>query len=120
MNAERVQRWGVMTENEKFDKLNALSDNLFGGVQRNVLGIYSPPFEIMRPNIHESKKEFLEELKTVRAVRDHLNGILGLLVVLSDDGGENTSQEKDDDPTKGGDRKKYAPAHKKPKIGKCV
>ena len=32
-----------MTENEKADQLNTLADNLFGAVQRNVLGMYSPP-----------------------------------------------------------------------------
>lgn len=83
-----------MTEDEKADKLNLLVDNLFGPIQRNALGMNLPPFDIRRPNIHESKREFLEEKKMVSAVRNHLSGILDLLVSQSDQGNENPLRAK--------------------------
>lgn len=69
-----------MTEDEKADQLNTLVDRLFGPVQRTILGMYSPPFDTTRPNIHDSKKEFLRELNTVVAARDHLQGVFDLLI----------------------------------------
>ena len=82
-----------MTENEKIDQLNKLADNLFGPVPRTILGMYSPAFDITRPNIHDNKKEFLRELNTVVAVRDHLKGLSDLLVVLPGDEGFDALQQ---------------------------
>jgi hypothetical protein len=44
-----------------------------------LLGRPLPPFDIKRPNLHESKTEFLAELKAVKAAREHAIGLARLL-----------------------------------------
>jgi hypothetical protein len=44
-----------------------------------LLGRSLPPFDIKRPNLHESKTEFLAELKAVKAAREHAIGLARLL-----------------------------------------
>ena len=56
--------------------------------------MYSPPFDITRPNIHDSKKEFLRELNTVVATKDHLQGVFDLLIGPPSDGTQEPVQEE--------------------------
>lgn len=79
-----------MNESEKIDLLNKLVDSLFGPIEMNFLAKYSAPFDITRPNIHDSKKEFARELGTVLAIRDHLKDMLDLLIA--------TTTEAENDP----------------------
>ena len=74
-----------MNQSETIDQLQNLVENLFGPLEMNLLARYSAPFDIARPNIHDSKKEFTRELNTILAVRDHLQGILNLTVTTSDE-----------------------------------
>ena len=71
-----------MDENNKNDQLNDLADRLFGKLLRNrtILEMNSPPFSTAKPNIHESKSEFLIEYKLVCAIVEHSAGILELLL----------------------------------------
>lgn len=71
----------LMTENRKtIEQLRKLVESLFGPEENNLLARYSAPFDISRPNIHDSKKEFTRELATVTAVKDHLAETLDLLL----------------------------------------
>ncbi len=74
----------LMTENEKIDRLNHLADKLFYPTDPTYVGRDLPPFDIKRVNVHDSKKEFLEELRMVRAMLDHLHGIHALLETSPD------------------------------------
>lgn len=69
-----------MNEIEKIEQLKTLIESLFGPEEFSFLSKYSAPFDISRPNIHDSKKEFTRELTTVAAVKDHLRGTLDLLL----------------------------------------
>ncbi len=69
-----------MQNDSVVDQLNELDELLFGKRFRTILEQGGPPFDISRPNIHDSKKEFLRELNTVQAIDEHCHGILGLLV----------------------------------------
>jgi hypothetical protein len=71
---------GLMNESEKVERLRKLVESLFGPERTNRLARYTAPFDISRPNIHDSKKEFARELATVTAVKDHLRKTLDLLV----------------------------------------
>jgi hypothetical protein len=65
-----------MDRDEKVEKLNQLVARLFGEEPSTMLGRGMPPFEIARPNIHDSKKEFLMELDSVKSVLTHLDAII--------------------------------------------
>jgi hypothetical protein len=73
----------LLHEIEKIERLRKFVENLFGPDGTNRLARYTPPFDISRPNIHDSKKEFLRELATVTEVKDHLRKTLGLLFQTS-------------------------------------
>jgi len=70
-----------MISDEQTDQLNAVVEKLLGRDARRatVVDAFSPPFDISRPNIHDSKKEFLLELAAVEAIIAHLGGILSQL-----------------------------------------
>ncbi len=70
----------LMNEREKIEKLNELTESLFVPEEFSFPNKYSAPFDISRPNIHDSKKEFIRELTTVTAVKEHLCGTLDLLL----------------------------------------
>lgn len=62
------------------DELNAIVNKLLGHEPKNRLATIfddvTPPFDISRPNIHDSKKEFKKELKAVQTVVDSVYNIL--------------------------------------------
>ena len=70
----------LVNESEKIEQLKKLTESLFGPEESIFSSKYSAPFDISRPNIHDSKKEFIRELITVTAVKDHLRGTLDLLL----------------------------------------
>ena len=74
-----------MNQSETIEQLHKLVENLFGPSDVNLLAKYSAPFDIARPNIHDSKKEFTRELTTVSAARNHLKETLDLLVATTDE-----------------------------------
>ncbi|WP_298256548.1 hypothetical protein [uncultured Litoreibacter sp.] len=69
-----------MEQPSKVDQVHALCEELFGDRPRNFLSGGSPFIDISRPNFHDSKSEFLLELKAVKAVIGHCEGILFQLV----------------------------------------
>lgn len=75
----------LMTEIEKIELLNKLADRLFCPTEPTYAGKELPPFDIKRANVHNNKKEFLEELHLVRAMSDHFHGIQTLLMISPDD-----------------------------------
>jgi len=77
-----------METESKAEQLNAIVDRLLDrdSSQRpaTILGMCSEPFDSSRPNIHDSKKEFIREMTTVETVTNHLRGLLDQLVGKSD------------------------------------
>ncbi|MFN7222738.1 MAG: hypothetical protein ACK4MS_01805 [Paracoccaceae bacterium] len=65
-----------MTEEEKIQRLNELADRLFSWMEPSYAGRDKPPFDIKPVNLHHSKKEFTDELRTVAAIVGHLHGVL--------------------------------------------
>lgn len=63
-----------MDEKTETDLIIELAEKHFGPRQTTLLGQAYPPFDISRPNIHDSKKEFLREKAAVQAMSDHLKG----------------------------------------------
>ncbi len=51
---------------------------------RGLLAQAVAPFDISRPNIHDSKKEFLAERDAVQAAIDHLDGVISAMIDLSE------------------------------------
>ena len=53
-----------MISEKQVEQLNAVVDKLLDREPRqlNILAQFSPPFDISRPNIHDTKKDFLLEL----------------------------------------------------------
>lgn len=68
----------VVYDPEVVERLRALDARLFPGRIKNFLAIHDLPFDIDRPNIHESKKDFLAELAAVEAAMMHCDGLLAL------------------------------------------
>lgn len=73
-----------MTSDQQNDQLNAIVDRLLerdsSKLQNNLLNQFSAPFDVSRPNIHDSKKEFLRELEAAQAVVKSSLTIIGKLV----------------------------------------
>ena len=69
----------LMIDEQVLQRLQQLNLELFGekGEGSNILSSYDPPFDISKPNIHDSKKEFTRELKAVERVLKHAIGIVG-------------------------------------------
>ena len=63
---------------------------MIGERTHTILGRTGPPFDIDKPNIHNSKAEFLAELDTVREARSHVGKAFDLLIF----------QKKDVEPTR--------------------
>jgi len=63
-----------MVEKEQSERLNEIVDRLLGREsQPHIIPDWpSPPFDISRPNIHDSKKEFLQELAVVESIVNNL------------------------------------------------
>lgn len=89
-----------MARQTVIDALNELDRSLFGDRMRNILDEAGPPFDISRPNIHESKSEFLHELDTVQAAFDHCTGLISSLF----------PKDKNDDPAQRRMRNRLAKA----------
>jgi hypothetical protein len=67
-----------MITKKQIEQLNAIVDKLLDRESRqvNLLVLLSPPFDISRPNIHDTKKEFLLELVTVEAIATNLRAAI--------------------------------------------
>lgn len=67
---------------EQVEQLNALVLSYLGMApkQATILSGPVPPFDIKKSNIHDTKKEFLQELKAIEALINHANGILNILL----------------------------------------
>lgn len=74
-----------MTGETITDQLNALDEALFGERKRNLFDQHSPPFDVSRPNIHDSKREFLLELNAVQSIVDHTIAILDQVLGIRKD-----------------------------------
>ena len=66
-----------MDENALHDRLWEIAGR-FGYTNdgRGLLGVNGPPFDISKPNIHDSKAEFQEEARAVDAALDHARALL--------------------------------------------
>lgn len=73
-----------MIDQQKIEKLNQLGDRLANSTEPTFAVRDQLPFDVSRPNLHETKKEFLEEMNTVAAALDHLQSALSLLSPLSE------------------------------------
>lgn len=70
----------LMESHSKIDQIHALCEALFGERPRNYLSEISSYLDTSRPNFHDSKPEFLQELSTVEAIIGHCEGIFERLV----------------------------------------
>ena len=70
-----------MTEKEKIERLHRLADRLFSPGHPTYSGRDFAPFDIDRVNVHNTKKEFNEELRAVAAIVHHLHGMLHALQI---------------------------------------
>ena len=68
-----------METQQVLEELQQLNLELFGekGEGITFLSRFDPPFDVSRPNIHDTKKEFTRELTTVEQVLEHARGIIG-------------------------------------------
>jgi len=71
-----------MIDPQKIERLNLLADRLASSTGLTFSGRDDAPFDVSRSNLHETKKEFLEEVNTVSAAIDHLQSVLKLLSPL--------------------------------------
>lgn len=79
-----------MSEKSQEDLLDEILDGLVGPQQFNALaplglGGVPPRLDISKPNIHDSKKEFLREKNAVVKVVEHLDGVLSQVLGKQDD-----------------------------------
>ncbi len=67
-----------MNEKEQSERLNEIVDRLLGREKQPQLIPDWPslPFDTSRPNIHDSKKEFLRELAVVESIVNNLESVL--------------------------------------------
>ncbi|OAN77497.1 hypothetical protein A8B82_12915 [Sulfitobacter sp. EhC04] len=77
-----------MEKPSKVDQIHSLCEALFGERHRNYLSVASSFLDISRPNFHDSKTEFLQELTAVEAIISHCDGIFSLLVGQGQDAPE--------------------------------
>lgn len=75
-----------MLSETQLEKLNEIVDRLLERAKPSPQQAYGlvPPFDISRPNIHDSKREFLLEKEAVEAIAKHLAGIIDQIFVPSD------------------------------------
>ncbi|WDR03567.1 hypothetical protein PSQ19_05620 [Devosia algicola] len=75
-----------MLDQKQLKQLKDIVDKLLGRDEAlvNALARFTPPFDISRPNIHDSKKEFSQELAMVEAIFNHLAGAVDQLLPNKD------------------------------------
>ena len=61
------------------DQLNELARTHLNWMPATILGSGGPPFDISKPNFHDSKADFLKEKSIVQAVISHTQHILDQL-----------------------------------------
>ncbi|WDR04738.1 hypothetical protein PSQ90_10465 [Devosia rhodophyticola] len=76
-----------MLNQNQIKQLKDIVDKLLGreDAPLNALARFTPPFDISRPNIHDSKKVFLQEFTLVKTVVDNLRSVIDQILVLHSD-----------------------------------
>lgn len=75
-----------MIDESQLEKLNEIVDGLLGRTNsptKRAFGIVAP-FDISRPNMHDTKREFLLEKEAVAAIAMHLEGIIDQIFVAEE------------------------------------
>lgn len=73
-----------MEEQSKEALIRELAEQHLGWKDYSLLGA-GLPFDISKPNIHDNKQEFLQELQAVEQILAHIDGLFGLLIYDSDE-----------------------------------
>lgn len=75
----------MISENQA-EQLNLVVDKLLSRERPpfNALSGVSAPFDVSRPNIHDSKKEFMREMSVVETITKHLSGVIDQIIVPND------------------------------------
>lgn len=77
-----------MEENDVNERLWAIADRFAVPKHKTLLGSFSPPFDISKPNLHDSKADFLHEKRVVETALVNAKPLLELLVSgVSSEGG---------------------------------
>lgn len=75
-----------MTDQSTTEELRELAKLHLGWKpEEDLLDFGEPPFDVTKPNIHDSKKDFLLERDTVREIIKHLEAVFRLLYKPEDD-----------------------------------
>ena len=72
-----------MEDQSKEEQIRNLAEQKLGWKDHSLLGAWVP-FDTSKPNIHDSKQEFILELETVEQVLAHMDGLFELLVYQKD------------------------------------
>ena len=83
-----------MIDEHVLEQLQQLNLELFGekGEGTTILSSFDPPFDISKLNIHDSKKEFTRELRSVERVLKHAKGIIGQFSNPKANGGDDQKE----------------------------
>jgi hypothetical protein len=77
-----------MNTQTQAERLNEIVDGLLDRQptdrMQSILTVGAPPFDISRPNIHDSKKDFLRELKAVTGMHGQLQALLHEMIGKGD------------------------------------
>ncbi len=68
-----------MDESEKTERLNEIAARFCEPKPTGLMGSYLPPFDTKKPNLHDSKSEFIVELKLVEEAMHQANELFTLL-----------------------------------------
>ena len=68
-----------MEDEEKTDRLREIAGRFYQLSGDNVLSTYGEPFDTTKPNIHDTKAEFLEEVDFVERSLGHVNELIDLM-----------------------------------------
>lgn len=68
-----------MEETDLNERLWAIADRFSVSKPGGLLGVGHPPFDISRPNLHDSKADFLEEKRTVSSALENARPLLELV-----------------------------------------
>ena len=78
-----------MQEKNQTEQINEIIDRLIGPqnalAKPSLLADFLPRLDVSRPNIHESKSEFLREKNAVETIIEHLEGIFDQVLGNEDD-----------------------------------
>lgn len=72
-------------DQEKIDALHNVVEELIGEQNLNALSRYTSPFDIEKPNQHDSKGEFMQEMRAVKNGIKHVKALIAQLVSSEDE-----------------------------------